>query len=106
MDKKTIHCSHCGEIGHNTRTCPNKIIEDRSDYEEVSISHKESTMIQDFKRAQSFDIKPDIIFCWLQYKRPGGSNTIGKIKLCMDEGLNHDYLKLYIRCLDSIEEYY
>ena len=108
MKQTSRTCSICNEMGHNKKTCPKKEIDDISNRNitEVDISEVEQTMINEFMKAQSFGIKPQIIMHWLQCKRTGGSNTIGKIKVCMDDGLNDDYIKLFINCLDAIDEYY
>ena len=120
MDKvKTKHCSLCGNIGHNKRSCPTKEIDDTSirtqanavdntvdndsDYEEITISEKKMNLIKDLKIAQDYSIKGDVFVYWLQKNK---SCSLKEVKICMDDGLNPEYTKLFIDCTKDFDEYY
>ena len=116
MDKvKTKHCSLCGGIGHNKRSCPTKEIDDTSirtqanavdndsDYEEITISEKKMNLIKDLKIAQDYSIKGDVFVYWLQKNK---SCSLKEVKICMDDGLNPEYTKLFIDCTKDFDEYY
>ena len=83
--------------GHNTRTCPNKVIIDprtndssKVEYEEeeINLSKNENNLINDIKQGQALELSPDLIIYWLQYRRPGGYSTLGKLKYCSEQGLS------------------
>ena len=121
------HCSLCGGIGHNKRSCPTKEIDDTSvrtqanavdnaedngennssdcdsDYEEISISEKKMNLIKDLKIAQDYSIKGDVFVYWLQKNK---SCSLKEVKICMDDGLNPEYTKLFIDCTKDFDEYY
>ena len=111
----TKHCSLCGGIGHNKRSCPTKEIDDTSvrtqanevdndsDYEEISISEKKMNLIKDLKIAQDYSIKGDVFVYWLQKNK---SCSLKEVKICMDDGLNPEYTKLFIDCTKDFDEYY
>ena len=125
--KSTKHCSLCGGIGHNKRSCPTKEIDDTSvrtqdnaednaedngennisdsdsDYEEISISEKKMNLIKDLKIAQDYSIKGDVFVYWLQKNK---SCSLKEVKICMDDGLNPEYTKLFIDCTKDFDEYY
>lgn len=110
MSSHTKLCSYCSGQGHNIRTCPNKQMDDKrnNQYEnyDVNFSKKEILLLKDLKQAQSLDLKPELTLFWIQSKRPGGYNTLGKLKVCIDDGLKDDYIKLFITCIDAIDEIY
>ena len=117
------HCSLCGGIGHNKRSCPTKEIDDTSirtqanevdnnvdnaldndsDYEEITISEKKMNLIKDLKIAQDYSIKGDVFVYWLQKNK---SCSLKEVKICMDDGLNPEYTKLFIDCTKDFDEYY
>ena len=117
------HCSLCGGIGHNKRSCPTKEIDDTSirtqanevdngennssdcdsDYEEITISEKKMNLIKDLKMAQDYSIKGDVFVYWLQKNK---SCSLKEVKICMDDGLNPEYTKLFIDCTKDFDEYY
>ena len=113
------HCSLCGGIGHNKRSCPTKEIDDTSvrtqanavdnaldndsDYEEITISEKKMNLIKDLKIAQDYSIKGDVFVYWLQKNK---SCSLKEVKICMDDGLNLEYTKLFIDCTKDFDEYY
>ena len=117
----TKHCSLCGGIGHNKRSCPTKEIDDTSvrtqanevdnggnissdsDYEEITISEKKMNLIKDLKIAQDYSIKGDVFVYWLQKDK---SCSLKEVKICMDDGLNPEYTKLFIDCTKDFDEYY
>ena len=115
----TKHCSLCGDTGHNKRSCPQREVEDttirttnneqdneqdnESDYEEITISKKKINLIKDLKIAQDFSIKGELFVYWLHKHK---SCSLKEIKLCMDDGLNSEYTKLFIDCTSDIDEYY
>ena len=111
----TKHCSLCGGIGHNKRSCPTKEIDDTSirtqanavdsdsDYEEITISEKKMNLIKDLKIAQDYSIKGDVFVYWLQKNK---SCSLKEVKICMDDGLNAEYTKLFIDCTKDFDEYY
>ena len=111
----TKHCSLCGGIGHNKRSCPTKEIDDTSvrtqanavdndsDYEEITISEKKLNLIKDLKIAQDYSIKGDVFVYWLQKNK---SCSLKEVKICMDDGLNPEYTKLFIDCTKDFDEYY
>ena len=123
----TKHCSLCGGIGHNKRSCPTKEIDDTSvrtqanavdnaedngennssdcdsDYEEISISEKKMNLIKDLKIAQDYSIKGDVFVYWLHKNK---SCSLKEVKICMDDGLNPEYTKLFIDCTKDFDEYY
>lgn len=119
----TKHCSLCGGIGHNKRSCPTKEIDDTSvrtqanevdnggnissdsdyDYEEITISEKKMNLIKDLKIAQDYSIKGDVFVYWLQKNK---SCSLKEVKICMDDGLNPEYTKLFINCTKDFDEYY
>ena len=117
--KSTKHCSLCGGIGHNKRSCPTKEIDDTSirtqanevdnavdsdsDYEEITISEKKMNLIKDLKIAQDYSIKGDVFVYWLQKNK---SCSLKEVKICMDDGLNPEYTKLFIDCTKDFDEYY
>ena len=111
----TKHCSLCGGIGHNKRSCPTKEIDDTSirtqanavdsdsDYEEITISEKKMNLIKDLKIAQDYSIKGDVFVYWLHKNK---SCSLKEVKICMDDGLNPEYTKLFIDCTKDFDEYY
>ena len=67
--KKIRTCSHCGEKGHNKRSCPKKPIEDTEKIrnkdtieESILISDKRESLITDLLDRQSYDIPIDFIY--------------------------------------------
>ena len=117
--KSTKHCSLCGGIGHNKRSCPTKEIDDTSvrtqanavdnavdsdsDYEEITISEKKMNLIKDLKIAQDYSIKGDVFVYWYHNHK---SCSLKEVKICMDDGLNPEYTKLFINCTKDFDEYY
>jgi len=108
----TKACSICKATDHNKRTCPKRIcpkgeVEDLSlrkdSEEEVEIEENKLHLMEHLKKAQDYKIDTDITLYWLTNKRPCNLN---QIRLGMDQGLNNDYLQLFIKCTTDMDTYY
>lgn len=106
--KKPKKCSHCGQKGHNKRSCPNKIIEDTelikpSDTieEDILISDKKEQLISDLLDRQAYDIPIDIFTVWYPQK-----NTCkqSEIRYLLDRGINKDSMRLYLNIVKDLDD--
>ena len=116
--KKKMTCSHCGEKGHNKRSCPNKLIDDidkgadinkRGDInkqndcieENIIISDKRDKLIDDLLERQAYDIPIDIFTLWYPKKNICKQN---EIRYLLDRGINKDSMKLYLDIIEGMED--
>ena len=116
--KMTRKCSTCGESGHNSRSCPQKQIDDtfvrgntierdntEYEYVEETISEnpKRDSLILHLLDRQAYGIEPDIFEVWLHNDRPC---QLKDVKYIMNRNLNKDSILLYLRILKDIDILY
>ena len=103
-------CGICQSTEHNRRTCPQRVINDtfvrdEQEYieETIEISDNKEALIKHLLERESYEIEPDIFEVWVHNKRPC---HLREIRHLMDRRLNKDSIKLYLRMLDDLDEYY
>jgi hypothetical protein len=106
--KKIKKCSHCGETGHNKRSCPQKPIEDTEKItkrsqtiEEITISDSKEQLISDLLDRQSYDIPVDIFTVWYPQKTTCKQT---EIRYLLDKGINKDSIRLYLDIVKEFDE--
>ena len=96
-EKNNKKCSHCGEKGHNKRSCPNIKIEDiRYIEENININNKRNLLIKNLIQREEYEIKPDIFKLWFSYNRPC---QLKEVKYILDRNLNKDSIQLYFEMI-------
>lgn len=106
--KKIRTCSHCGEKGHNKRSCPKKPIEDTEKIrnkdtieESILISDKRESLITDLLDRQSYDIPIDIFTIWYPQKTTCKQS---EIRYLLDRGINRDSIRLYLDIVKDFDD--